>query len=52
MSDCILLQVKSDVDPRWFLKYTDVMVGEPEIQDEAHQKSLATPFEVTIICGL
>mmetsp|Transcript_38743 Transcript_38743/g.50119 ORF Transcript_38743/g.50119 Transcript_38743/m.50119 type:complete len:1149 (-) Transcript_38743:193-3639(-) len=38
-------EVKSDVDPRWFLKYTDVMVGEPEIQDEAHQKTMATPFE-------
>ena len=33
------------MDPRWYLKYTDVTVGEPEIQDEAHQKTLATPFE-------
>lgn len=38
-------EVRSDVDPRWYLKYTDVMVGEPEIQDEAHQKTLASPFE-------
>ena len=38
-------EVRSDVDPRWYLKYTDVMVGEPEIQDEANQKTLASPFE-------
>ena len=38
-------EVKSDVDPRWFLRYTDARVGDPEIQDDSHQSTTATPFE-------
>ena len=38
-------QVRSEVDPNFFLQYTDVYVGEPSIEEDAFTTTRATPFE-------
>lgn len=37
--------VRSEVDPNFYLEYTDVYVGEPSIQEDAFEETPATPFE-------
>ena len=38
-------EIRSDHDPRFYLKYTNCWVGEPEVLDEAFSTSQATPFQ-------
>ena len=38
-------EVRSDIDPRWYLKYTDVTVGEPCIDEGAYHGAQVTPFQ-------
>jgi DNA-directed RNA polymerase III subunit RPC2 len=37
--------VRSEVDPNFYLTYTDVYVGSPSIEEDAFTSTAATPFE-------
>lgn len=37
--------VRSEVDPNFFLCYTDIYVGKPSIEEDAFTTTEATPFE-------
>jgi len=38
-------EVRSEADPKFFLRYTDVYVGEPSIEEDAYITSSITPFD-------
>jgi hypothetical protein len=38
-------EIRSDHDPRFYLKYTNCWVGEPEVQEDSYTTSQATPFQ-------
>jgi DNA-directed RNA polymerase III subunit RPC2 len=38
-------EVTSEADPKFFLRYTDIYVGEPNLEEEAFVTSKVTPFE-------
>ena len=37
--------VRSDADPKFFLQYTDIRIGEPSVDEDAFMKSPVTPHE-------
>jgi DNA-directed RNA polymerase III subunit RPC2 len=38
-------EVRSEADPKFFLRYTDIYVGEPNLEEEAFVTSNVTPFQ-------
>eukprot|EP01041_Mallomonas_annulata_P009010 gene9010-18650_t len=38
-------EVRSDADPKFFLRYTDIYVGEPNVEEESFVTSNVTPFQ-------
>lgn len=38
-------EVRSEADPKFFLRYTDIYVGEPSVDEEAFVTSNVTPFQ-------
>lgn len=38
-------EIRSEADPKFFLKYTDIYVGEPNLEEEAFVTSSVTPFQ-------
>lgn len=38
-------EIRSDADPKFFLRYTDIYVGEPNLEEEAFVTSNVTPFQ-------
>ena len=38
-------EIRSDSDPKFFLRYTDIYVGEPSLDEEAFVTSSVTPFQ-------
>lgn len=38
-------EIRSDADPNFFLRYTDIYVGEPNLEEEAFVTTNATPFQ-------
>ncbi len=41
----VLRQLRSEADPKFWLRYTDVQVGEPSVDDDAYVSSRITPFQ-------
>ena len=39
------IQVRSEADPKFLLKYTDVYVGEPSVEEDSYTWRDVTPFE-------
>eukprot|EP00606_Chrysophyceae_sp_TOSAG23-5_P000344 GSChrysophyteH2.ASY1.ANO1.1296.1 assembled CDS len=37
--------VRSDVDPKFFLHYTDIYAGEPSLDEDHYQQNTVTPFQ-------
>lgn len=42
---CWCWQVKSEADQKFWLKYTDVWVGEPSVEDDPYVTNKITPFQ-------
>ena len=38
-------EVRSEADPKFYLRYTDIYVGEPNLEEEAFVTSNVTPFQ-------
>jgi len=38
-------EVRSEADPRFFLRYTDIYVGEPSLDEDSFNTVTATPFQ-------
>jgi DNA-directed RNA polymerase beta subunit len=38
-------EIRSEADPKFFLRYTDIYVGEPNLEEEAFVTSNVTPFQ-------
>jgi DNA-directed RNA polymerase III subunit RPC2 len=38
-------EIRSEADPNFFLRYTDIYVGEPNLEEEAFVTTNATPFQ-------
>ena len=38
-------EIRSDADPKFFLRYTDIYVGEPNLEEEAFVTTNVTPFQ-------
>eukprot|EP00624_Nannochloropsis_granulata_P004428 evm.model.NODE_31977_length_99932_cov_29.870142.9 len=38
-------ELRSEADPKFWLRYTDVQVGEPSVDDDAYVSSRITPFQ-------
>ena len=38
-------ELRSDYDPKFYLKYTDCWVGEPSIEEDSYASTQATPFQ-------
>ena len=38
-------EVTSDADPKFYLRYTDIYIGEPSVEEEAFVTSNVTPFQ-------
>ncbi|EKU19986.1 DNA-directed RNA polymerase III subunit RPC2 [Nannochloropsis gaditana CCMP526] len=38
-------ELRSEADPKFWLRYTDVHVGEPSVDDDAYVSSRVTPFQ-------
>lgn len=38
-------EVRSEADPKFFLKYTDIYVGEPTLDEDSFQTVAVTPFQ-------
>lgn len=38
-------EIRSDYDPKFYLRYTDCWVGEPSIDEDAYATTQATPFQ-------
>ena len=38
-------EVRSEADPKFFLRYTDIYVGEPNLEEEAFVTTTVTPFQ-------
>ena len=38
-------EIRSDADPKFFLRYTDIHIGEPCVEEEAFVTSNVTPFQ-------
>eukprot|EP00981_Chlorochromonas_danica_P006491 scaffold1403_cov180-Ochromonas_danica.AAC.18 len=38
-------EIRSEADPKFFLSYTDIYVGEPNLEEEAFVTSNVTPFQ-------
>ncbi len=38
-------EIRSEADPKFFLRYTDIYIGEPNLEEEAFVTSSVTPFE-------
>jgi DNA-directed RNA polymerase III subunit RPC2 len=38
-------EVRSEADPKFFLRYTDIYVGQPNLEEEAFVTSNVTPFQ-------
>eukprot|EP01038_Epipyxis_sp_PR26KG_P009030 gene9030-12176_t len=38
-------EIRSEADPKFFLQYTDIYLGEPNLEEEAFVTSAITPFE-------
>jgi hypothetical protein len=45
------VQLRSEADPKFFLRYTDVWVGEPSVEDESFVASKITPFQCRLRCA-
>ena len=41
----LLLSHRSDSDPKFFLRYTDIYVGTPNLEEEAFVTTNVTPFQ-------
>lgn len=41
-------EIRSDADPRFFLQYLDIYVGEPNLEEESFVTSNVTPFQCRI----
>lgn len=37
-------EVRSDYDPKFYLRYTDCWVGEPSVDEDSYSTTVATPF--------
>lgn len=38
-------EIRSEHDPKFYLKYTDCWVGEPAVEEDSYSSSQATPFQ-------
>lgn len=38
-------EIRSEADPKFFLRYTDIYVGEPNLEEDAFVTSNVTPFQ-------
>lgn len=38
-------EIRSDHDPKFYLKYTDCWVGEPSVEEDSYASTQATPFQ-------
>lgn len=38
-------EIRSDHDPKFYLRYTDCWVGEPSVQEDSYDYTQATPFQ-------
>jgi DNA-directed RNA polymerase III subunit RPC2 len=38
-------EIRSDHDPKFYLRYTDCWVGEPSVQEDSYTSSTVTPFQ-------
>ena len=38
-------EIRSEHDPKFYLKYTDCWVGEPSVEEDSYSSSQATPFQ-------
>jgi len=38
-------EIRSDYDPKFYLRYTDCWVGEPSVQEDSYALQMATPFQ-------
>lgn len=38
-------EIRSDHDPKFYLRYTDCWVGEPSVQEDSYALQMATPFQ-------